>query len=95
MESVEDKKKKGDGGDGGKDKSHTIVKKHHFRSSAPNARTVVNDFVDKAYAWYVNTLKEQADKGRYMYNPIPKSEGAPLIAAHCVHPSGAVSISLM
>ena len=57
------------------DKSRTIVKTHMFRSSAPDAKKRVSDYVDNAYKWYVTKLKEKEDTGRYMYNPIPKSEG--------------------
>eukprot|EP00658_Telonema_sp_P-2_P010602 TRINITY_DN1399_c0_g1_i9.p1 TRINITY_DN1399_c0_g1~~TRINITY_DN1399_c0_g1_i9.p1 ORF type:complete len:602 (-),score=212.83 TRINITY_DN1399_c0_g1_i9:475-2280(-) len=72
-ESTDDKaKKKSSEKD---DKSRTIIKRHEFRSSAPNARELVAEYVDGAYRWYVERLKSQEDDGRYMYNPIPKSEG--------------------
>jgi len=63
------------GKDGDSDKSQVISYIYSLRSSVPNAEKVVADYCKSAYQWYVDTLRANEDTGRYMYTPIPKSEG--------------------
>jgi len=53
----------------------TVTTTHFFRSSAVNAEEEVSKFVNDAYEWYLNWMTENEEKGRFMYNPIPKSIG--------------------
>lgn len=54
--------------------TNTIVK---LKAHGPQAREKVDDFVDKAFAYYKTKMASLTDTGRYFYSPIsaPKSGG--------------------
>jgi len=66
---------KGGNDSGSVNKSKTITVHHRFRASGSDAEKKIDKFVDDAYKWYVQWTKDNEVKGRFMYNPIPKSVG--------------------
>lgn len=66
----------GGGAENGTGKLTTVTTTYSLRSRAGGADKVVNDFITTAYKRYTDQMREDEEQtGRYMYTPLPKSEG--------------------